>query len=314
MAIVRGNSAGNAQHSGASVNLAWNHNVTSVGSSILCVFTQVISGGAVTAITYAGDPMTRHPTVYGGIMSLWYLFNPAVGVNAVQCTNAAAQFTAGVSVDYSGVDQIIPFGTEQGLLVGIPNSGPALLDEDLTTQNGWMCIDACVGSNWNAAAPVLTQGAGQTLLQSFTAWDGVNNSGRLALSEEASVGATTTMSWTGMGGCDLWGQYAVPLKPAIPYLGRPVTYSIDAWDPDQNVLDSRGRIVPRYKIQPNNWIRVIGIVSPTADFYESFYDDPGLSYIESVSYDGETDEVTIETNKGDLPEVILARLASGTTG
>ena len=314
MAIVRGNIAGNAQ---AAANMSWNHNNVSAVKGILPIWISRTYGAVVSQVTYAGLLMTRkkrYSSVSGDI-DLWYLVNPPAGVNLVQLTHGVTQAICGVSVDYAGVDTLFPFGTIQGLHATVANSGPANLTEVLTTQNGWMCVDAAHDGQWGAAAPVLTQGGGQAHLRRQTHFTGgAINSGAIAVSEEASVGTTTTMSWTGMAGVDHWGHLAAPLKPAVDYEARPVEYTIDAWDPDQRVYDSRNRIVPRYKIKPNNWIRIIGIGPSTAEFYESMYDDPSLAYIEAVGYDGETDEVSIETNKGDLPEVIMARLASGSTG
>ena len=312
MAIVRGNVSGNA---GGGANLTWNHDCSSEVASILLVFTEATSGD-VTAVTYAGIPMAEEQeySSVGGSLKLWYLLYPPTGVNAVLCTNAAPQAVCGIAVDYSGVDQLIPFGTIQGLHASVNNSGPALLDEILTAEEGWMCVDGASNGRFSEVALNLTEGAGQTSLSRQTFWDGVNNSGSLEVSEELAIGPATTMSWTGMAGCDDWGQLAIPLRPAVAFAVRPIEYTLDAWDLEQRILDSRGHVVPRCKIKPNNWARIVGLESTTAEVYDSNYDDPTLVFFEAVQYDGEMDQVEITTNRGDLPEVILAQLASGSTG
>ena len=141
MAIVRGNNGGNAN---AGANLTWNHNNISTVAGIQLVFTDRTYGGAITAVTYGGIDMTlaQQYASASGEISLWYLLGPPAGVNAVLCTNAVTQAACGISVDYSGVDQSAPFGIVQGLHATVANSGPALLDEILSSEDGWMCVDA----------------------------------------------------------------------------------------------------------------------------------------------------------------------------
>jgi len=59
---------------------------------------------------------------------------------------------------------------------------------------------------------------------------------------------------------------------------------------------------------------LIGLERTTAEVYENNYEDPTLFYNESVQYDGEADQAQIVINRGDLLEVMMARLASGSTG
>jgi hypothetical protein len=313
MAIVRGNTGGNAANG---ANMSWNHNNISVVKGILKVYVSRTYGALVTQATYNGVLMTmeqRYSSVAGDL-DLWYLVNPPAGVNLVQLTHAGSQAICGVSVDYAGVDTLLPFGIIQGFHTTLANSGPALLTETLATQDGWMCVDAGYNGRNAQNARDMTEGAGQALLGEQEFFGGVNNSGRIEVSEELATGPATTMSWTLAANTDHWGHLAVPLRPAVDFETRPIEYTLDAWDPEQRIFDANGHIVPRYKIKPNKWCRIVGLESTTAEVYESNYEDPTLVYFESVSYDGETDEVQIITNRGDLPEVIMARLASGSTG
>jgi hypothetical protein len=313
MAIVRGNVDGDAQ---VGANMSWNHDNVSLVKGILLVFTNRTYAGDITAVTYGGVAMAEEQFYASGSgeISLWYLIGPPAGINLVQLTHGAGQSIQGISVDYSGVDQNLPFGVILGLHATVNNSGPAALTEDLTTQDGWMGVDAAYNGNFNAAPANLAHGAGQTSLNRELAGGPPNNSGAIEVSEELATGPITTMSWTGMAGVDHWGHLAVPLRPAVDFETRPIEYTLDAWDPEQRIFDANGHVVPRYKIKVNVWARIVGLESTTAEVYESNYEDPTLVYFESVSYDGETDEVQIVTNRGDLPEVIMARLASGSTG
>jgi hypothetical protein len=93
-----------------------------------------------------------------------------------------------------------------------------------------------------------------------------------------------------------------------------VEYFIDAFDPQQRIVDSLGHIVPRWKVKSDTWIRVAGLNPPTSIFHRALDEDPSVAYIESVKYDAETDSIEIITNRGELPEVILASVASGSIG
>ena len=305
MAIVRGNSAGNAN---AGANLTWNHNNISTVAGILLVFTSRTYGGEVTAVAYGGVPLTlkQEYASASGKIKLWYLLGPPAGVNAVLCTNAVTQAACGISIDYSGVDQLAPFGVVQGLHATVDNSGPALLDEILVSEDGWMCVDAAYNGRFAAVALDLTQGVGQTSLNRQTFWNGVSNSGALEVSEELSTGLATTMSWTGMAGVDHWGQLAAPLRPHIPFSSRLIEYTFDVWDPLQRLIGRDGHAVNPNEVRADKWGKLLGFRSPSSKTYATLADGPDHFYISGVTSDGE--EVRITPDEKQFADMILKRI------
>ena len=305
MAIVRGNNAGNA---GNGVNLTWNHNCISDVAGIMLVFTTRTYGAAITAVTYGGINMTlqQEYASAAGEIRLWYLLGPPQGVNAVLCTNAGSQADCGISVDYSGVDQLTPFGVIQGLHVTLANSGPALLDEVLTTEDGWMCVDGAYNGRNAQNSRDMTEGAGQTNLGRETFFDAVNNSGGLEVSDELSTGLATTMSWTGMLNVDHWGQLAAPLRPHIPFSSRLIEYTFNVWDPLQLLIGRDGHPVRPNEVRADKWGKLLGFRSPSSKTYESLAEGPDHFYISGVTSDGETVRITPDERL--FADMILKRI------
>lgn len=307
MAIVRGNNGGNAQ---VAANMNWNHNNISTGSGVLLVFTNTIFSNLITAATYAGIVLTEKQ-VYGANdeLKLWFLVGPPTGVNVVQLTHGVGQAITAISIDYNGVDQGNPFGTIKGLHTIINNGGPALLSEDLATQNTWMCIDAGVAGNFNAPAPNLTQGAGQASIRRETTGTPANNFTAIEVSEEASTGGTTTMSWTGMLNADHWGQLAAPLRPAVSARGRAVKYFFPFWNAAPKLFDANGKVVSISDIQKDVWVEAQGLGMPTAENPETFIQDPSRSKI--IEVNASQVSARIKTNKNQFAEVLVSRVAAG---
>lgn len=308
MAIVRGNVGGNA---GNGANINWNHNNISTGSGILLCFTGVFSP-QVTRATYAGIDLTLKQQ-YGANneLKLWFLVGPPTGVNVLQLTNGGAgQAVAGISVDYNGVDQGNPFGTIKGLHQTINNGGPAALSEDLATANTWMCVDAGQNGNFAANPANLAQGAGQASLgrQAFFA-GGAINSTSIEVSEEASTGGTTTMSWTGMAGTDHWGQLAAPLRPAVSARGRAVKYFFPFWNATPQLFDANGKVVSISDIQKDVWVEAQGLGMPTAENPDTFIQDPSRSKI--IEVNASQVGARIKTNVNQFAEVLVSRVAAG---
>ena len=262
----------------------------------------------MTTRTYNGVVMTQQITQanFGGLTCrayFHYLLDPPVGAHdivtgwAVNCTNW------NIPMLWQGVDLDNPFGTPVQNL-----ANDALITVNVSSEADEVVVDAC--AEINNPGRTLVMGALQTLVAQgqgpapVVAYAGCSYETGLP---------TNTMSWTLSGNAN-WATVAVPLKPVVAIATRPIEYTLDVWDPEQRILDSRGHVVPRYKIKPNRWCRIVGLESTIARVYTSNYEDPTLVYFESVTYDGETDEVQIITNRGDLPEVIMARLASGSTG
>ena len=290
------------------------HTVSAVlDNPILFVHTNLVPAAPkeVTICTYGGEALTKldNQTFDDGgnpqYQEVWYLLAPPTGPNNIIVTwdgNGELTATAESWVDVSALGTQIKLAKD-----AVAGTAIQIV---LTSQAGELCVDFLSVKNVNAAA---VQGAGQTIRAGLQSNEIANtNRHRDQPSEEAGA-ASVTMSWTITNACAA-GLIGVPLKAVVPFAVRAVEYILDVWDPEQRIFDANGHVVPRYRIKPNNWCRIVGLESTTAIVYESNYEDPTLVYFESVSYDGETDEVQIITNRGDLPEVIMARLASGSTG
>ena len=278
-------------YNAAATVLNWNHTINAAANFICLELSADFSTTPISCTVGGVAADLIHSNVLSPATMMWHLVDPPSGVQAVIMTVNTNRALRGSAVSYYGVDVDDPVGTHESATgTGVVSS---LV---VTAEDGWMVQDV-LGL---AATPVM--GADQVQITRGYA-------GGASYEEGA---AAVTMSWT-FANLD-YSHIAVPIRALPDFVTRAVEYTIDIWDPEQRMIDSRGHEVPRYKIKPNNWGRLIGLQSTTAEVYASHYDDPTLFYIESVAYDGETDEVQIVTNRGDLPEVLLARLASGSTG
>jgi hypothetical protein len=291
--------------------MVWAHNNISTGSGILLVFISITVGNPITALTYGGRALTLKQTYAAvlGDLALWYLTGPPTGVNNVTLTQPGAQSICGISVDYSGVDQGNPFGTIKGLFGWANNGGPALFTEDLATQNTWTCVDAAYNGRNAQNSRDMIEGAGQTNLGRETFFDGVNNSGGIEVSDEASVGGTTTMSWTLAALTDHWGHIAAPLRPAVSARGRAVKYFFPFWNAAPELFDANGKIVSISDIQKDVWVEAQGLGMPTAENPETFIQDPSRSKI--IEVNASQVSARIKTNKNQFAEVLVSRVAAG---
>ena len=290
------------------------HTVSAVlENPILFVHTNLVQPAvpAVTSITYGGEDLAKldnQSFVDGGnpqYQEVWYLLAPPTGPNNVIVTWPGAGELTATAISWVGVSAIgTQAKTAKNDVVG------TAIQVVLTSEVDELCVDFLSVKNVNAAA---VQGAGQTIRADLQSNEVINTNRHRDNSSDEAGAASVTMSWTIIDSRAA-GLIAVPLKPFVPFIARAIEYTLDAWDLEQRIFDSNGHVVPRHKIKPNNWCRIVGLESTTAIVYDSNYEDPTLVYFESVSYDGETDEVQIITNRGDLPEVIMARLASGSTG
>jgi hypothetical protein len=264
---------------------------------------------AVTAISYGGVDILANKLVDKT--------NNAEGEARVQCFYMLAPPTGAANIVYGLAGNCLHacsaqawVGVDPNYSFGVPVENKAnsnTITVDVHSDADEVVVD---GACFSGDVSTLTMGAGQTEI--LRIGSGVGAGMGHGSSYETGT-ATNAMSWT-MTGARIWATGAVALRPLIPFAERPIEYTIDVWDPEQRMIDAAGHVVPRYKIKPNNWGRLIGLESTIAEVYENNYEDPTLFYIESVNYDGETDEVQIVTNRGDLPEVLMARLASGSTG
>ena len=294
------------------------HTIAAGPNRLLVVSVNSRSNVAVTTVKYGGVLLTlitnqAYQNGYGtpetALVSMYYLIAPQVGTANVVVDFASATNAVVIAHSYVNVDQDSPVGTA---LKTANVSNPSL---GLTTEAGWLCVDALgfISDDNVASCGESAPGASQSEKDCLAVGAGGAAQGT-AVSNELASGSSTTMSYTINDLLNACAYIAVPLRTATIFSVRSVEYTLDAWDPEQRILDSFGHVVPRYKIRPNEWARVVGLEHTDAAVYDSNYDDPALVYFESVKYDGETDQVEIITSRGNLPEVILARLMSGGSG
>jgi len=308
MAIVLGTKTTPGYHAGSAGD-TFAH-TTDVGRYRLLIVTIHSSAPAqgILSCTYDGVNMTFLDNALNaggndGYVNIYYMIDPPVGAHNVVYTLVGNCTHAATAQAWTGVDPDNPFG------VPVTNTGNDVTPTvDVVSEADEVVVDAVASAAFGG--DTIVQGAGQTDIWHANAPAGIS---LMAGTSYEPGSALNTMSWT-LNNARNWAIVAWALKPTIPYVIRPVEYTLDAWDLEQRIFDSAGHEVPRYKIKPNNWCRIVGLESTTAEVYENNYDDPTLVYFESVTYDGEMDQVTIITNRGDLPEVMLARLASGSTG
>jgi hypothetical protein len=290
------------------------HTVSAVlENPVLFVHTNLVSAapGVVASITYGGEDLQLldwNEFIDGGNQQrqeVWYLFAPPTGPNNIITTWGGWGVLTSTGISWVGAAAL---GAHAKTSKG--TTAPTNIQVILNSEADELCVDFLSVKNVGGVDGV--QGAGQTIRANlFSGGVGTDRHGDQS-SDEAGA-AAVTMSWT-ITTLLAAGLIGVPLKPFVPFVSRSIEYTLDAWDPEQRIFDANGHMVPRYKIKPNNWCRIVGLESITAEVYADNFDDPTLVYFESVSYDGETDEVQIVTNRGDLPEVIMARLATGSTG
>lgn len=170
---------------GAGDPLAWNHTCGGLGR-MLIVGVCHDNNKAIVTVTYNAVTMTKLDRVdqNNSRVELWYLANPASGVNEVSVDLSAAVDAAGVSVSLTSC------------VAGAPR------DSNTDNGNGQAPSHIVAGSLLNdivvsvlgqvtAAGRAFTAGAGQTERQ-----EEVLNVTSCGISTEVALGANTTSSWT----------------------------------------------------------------------------------------------------------------------
>ncbi len=194
-------------------SVTWSHVMGSVSNGILLAsvtgdngnLTSVTwdSGGANTAMTNKGRASQGTTRA-----EIWYLINPASGTKSIQASGASSHFIAG-SVSYSGVEQTTIFNASSPqTATGASGTNPSL---SVTSANGEMVVD-CVVQDLLGFGSAPTKGASQNYIWS----DAGNpaNSIEGGGSDQASTGASVTMSWTLSASNGAWAQAAVSLMAA----------------------------------------------------------------------------------------------------
>jgi hypothetical protein len=88
-----------------------------------------------------------------------------------------------------------------------------------------------------------------------------------------------------------------------------VKYAVGMWDPRARIYDSSGAAIAPNELRPDNWIKVEGMQLPRGVVYDNHIEDPSTTYIVGMIYDGDTDTVSIKTDRNQFAEALLKRLA-----
>jgi uncharacterized repeat protein (TIGR01451 family) len=198
--------------SGASFTLP--HTVGVGNDRILIVGVSTFNANkTVTAMTYAGQSMTRIGFLDGGTgsndrrMEMWRLVNPPLGTANVVVTMSSSSKTVVGAASFFGVDPTTPHGA---FVSNEANTNLATLA--VPSAVGELVID-CLSVQGNAATALV--GPGQTQL-----WNDFTRAVGGAVVGAASTepgAASVTMTWS-LSAVDYWVMGAVSLKPVIrPY-------------------------------------------------------------------------------------------------
>src|SRR6188768_1429549 len=184
--------------SGASFTLP--HTVGVGNDRILIVGVSTFnSNKLVTAMTYAGQPMTRIGFLDGGTgsndrrMEMWRLVNPPIGTANVSVTFSSSAKAVIGSASFFGVNQTTPNGS---FVSNEASTNLATLT--VPSAAGELVVD-CMAVQGNAATA--TVGAGQTQL-----WNDYSRSNGGAVVGCSSIepgAASVAMTW-GLSGVDYW--------------------------------------------------------------------------------------------------------------
>lgn len=266
---------------------------------------------SVSSVTYGGIDLTllRRTVQTNGLGSwaeIWYLVAPAVGSATLAVTlSAATEWTAGGS-SWFGVDQNDPFSADDGAI-----STGTSISKAIASSIGEVVIDAVAQHAGVGTGPAisLTEGANQSVIYKGNSGDFSNAMGGGA-SYEDGVDGNVTMSWSSN-----WsGNNSITvasMREAVVGRGRLDKYRTDLYDDQQRILDDLGEPVKGYEIEPDNWFRMMGVLTPTVTEELSFVDDPRLMYIEEVSWSQNGDQTSMIGSRQDIDEIMLRRASQG---
>jgi hypothetical protein len=272
-----------------------------VDHRILFVAISSLGAPAPTVVTYAGTGMTLlYSIVTNPYFWVYYLVDPAIGANNVNIQFAAAQYFTCEAVSWSGVRTTGPIGNTQ--------SGTNTLT--IASLVGNLVVDF-LGVNVGNANPALpSAAAGQTQRAAVKYY---KNPECVGCGSSEKPGTTSvTMTWTTPGWVNT-RLFACELRPFVITSSRAIKYILDASDRDVTLRDDQGSIVDPWDVEPDEWMNVNIPDLPTAIETDSFVDDSKKVYIEEVEYDDESGNLAIRNNRGQLLNVLMARLSGGGT-
>jgi hypothetical protein len=276
---------------------------------VVCYTGKANAAGADPAIntltlTSTGLSFTRLKTItntWGGfkfVSEIWYYLNPTPGADNVAWTpvsNSASGMWIATAV---GVNLTTPWRDAGGGATGVGGAA--------TFNQPSMANDLVVDSIQGNGAAALGVGAGQV---AFGAQYALTSS-RGNASYEVGASPTVTMSWTIAPGDD-WLICTGSITPYLEFRSRAFKYIIDIVQNPPEILDEKGARVHPSEVESDCWIFLRDKDSPTVIQTDTFIDDDRMFYAEEVTYDEESDKLSIRNNRQQLMDVILARKGSG---
>jgi hypothetical protein len=253
-------------------------------------------------LTSTGLSFTRLRTAWDGswlASEIWYYLNPVPGADNVAVTpvtaNSSGSFWVATAV---GVNLSTPWGdggANANGTGGLATVNQSALENDLV-------IDSVEGNG----PATLTAGAGQVAFGAQL----VMTSSRGNASYELGISPSVTMSWTVAPGDD-WIICTGSILPYLDFRSRSFKYIIDIIQNPPEILDEKGARAHPSEVESDCWIFLRDRDAPTVIQTDTFIDDDRLFYAEEVSYDEESDKLTIRNNRQQLLDVIIARKGSG---
>jgi hypothetical protein len=195
-------------------SFSWTHN-NAGGTTLLVVGIQqsdgVMTTHGATAVQWdaLGTPvaLTRKTRTLDSSTfcqtDTWYLVSPVAGNKTITVTNDSSLSICAGSATYTGSDTTTPFGASNTSTGAGPGTQPSLT---LASSAGDMMFDSVV---LNDSPVTITPGASQNVVNKTTVGTGIHTGGS---TDKACVGASTTMSWSGM--TTNWGYTAIVIKAA----------------------------------------------------------------------------------------------------
>jgi hypothetical protein len=195
--------------------ITWNHTVTSSGSNraLFVLVGGVVPTQVVTGVTYNGVAMTNIVQARDNGNSelfnyIYVLVNPSTGTNSIVVTwNAALTsggFAAASAISFTGVNQTNPNRFPSMNFSGTPISTTMTVSVT-DSKSGDYVIGTAVGH-----ASTITQGGGQTAINTWNGWNASNNTSWATAYESVSSPATS-LSWTQTAG--VWSVTEVAVRP-----------------------------------------------------------------------------------------------------
>jgi hypothetical protein len=168
----------------------------------------------------------------------------------------------------------------------------------VTSAAGWLTVDGmCSRGTYSAI------GASQTeITHDASSW-------HIHYSSWEAGAASNTMSWTTSNAA--WVILGVGIKGAVAGRSRNLTYTYEMVGGRRVLRNANGEIVRPAQARSDNWCAFLGFFPETGEELGDFALEDNKFYFESVTYDGESDEVEFITDRQQMAEVMLAQAAMG---